>query len=255
MRLLSPYFDDEGKLVRDLASRLRARQFDVITDLNRCNLTRTATESIRAAGGRFLAMAEDSPLHAKAIHAAGPGWEIGASGSANLTNAAWRGHNAELLVFRHGAQASRIGHLIDERQVREIEDNEWLDVWARAEEERRARKAKLHGEGPSGSSACWLDRQHLQVTVNGPVPQTIGAQWMSGATAGVPQVAHVERVGGSLNGPQCPVGALGVGSAVARVHIPFHVVAILGIAKLLHHSLRTSLYHGLIEGLARPKSA
>jgi hypothetical protein len=126
--MTTPFFDAKGELAVDLANHFGAQAFEVIVDLGMTNLTADARTAIEAAGGRIRAFADDRVVHAKAVFASGDGWKIGIHGSANLSNAAWRGHNAEIIVTRRGESANEIARLLRTRPVREISENEWEDL-------------------------------------------------------------------------------------------------------------------------------
>ncbi len=87
----------------------------MITDTRTTNLTPAACDRIAKAGGSVLCVSTNDSrrLHGKVLHANGEGWALGLSGSANLSNAAYRGINAEVLVSRTGSKANAIGDLID----------------------------------------------------------------------------------------------------------------------------------------------
>ena len=123
LRLLAPFFDEDGGAALTLAARLRARSFRVITDLRTTNLTRRAYDAIRAAGGdvHFIdGDADKRRLHAKALVAGGDGWALAVVGSANLSRAAWQGQNVELVAVRRDDRAADVATLLDELPTTEL---------------------------------------------------------------------------------------------------------------------------------------
>jgi hypothetical protein len=113
LTLVAPSFDRSGSIVVALADKLRAKHFEVITDFGTTNLTSEALSKIEGRGGRLCRFDEERILHAKVISASGDGWQLAVTGSANLSGAAWWGHNAELIVVRQDAAALPVQALLD----------------------------------------------------------------------------------------------------------------------------------------------
>lgn len=138
--MTAPFFDAKGELAVDLAGRFGAQAFAVIVDLGMTNLTADARTAIEAAGGRIRAFDDARAVHAKAAFACGDGWQIGIHGSANLSSAAWRGHNAEIVVTRRDESANEIAELLRARPVREISESDWTNLAKRTALEQDERR-------------------------------------------------------------------------------------------------------------------
>ena len=134
--MTAPFFDTKGELAVDLAGHFGAKEFDVIIDLGMTNLTADARTAIEAAGGHIRAFDNDRLVHAKAAFASGDDWQIGIHGSANLSKAGWRGHNAEIIVMRQDESANKIAELLRSHPVHEISASEWTDLATRIAQEK-----------------------------------------------------------------------------------------------------------------------
>ncbi|WP_242396164.1 phospholipase D-like domain-containing protein [Anaeromyxobacter oryzisoli] len=169
--MTAPFFDAAGEAACDLAKRFEAAAFDVIVDRSMTNLSLDARQAIEAAGGRVRALVETRRCHAKALYAEGEDWSFSVHGSANLSNAAWHGHNAELVVFRKGADARSVGTLLGELAAEELTEEAWAHVHEQAKKtvppvapEAAASNLVLH-------SAQWLDATRVEVVTSGAVPE------------------------------------------------------------------------------------
>jgi len=120
MLFLSPFFDEQGESLARLVARYRAKKFKVVTDKRNTNLSAKAARKIKASGGELLFIDEEEHprLHAKAMYAGGTRWALGVTGSANLSMAAWYGHNAELVTVRQGEPAARVKELLSQLRTR-----------------------------------------------------------------------------------------------------------------------------------------
>lgn len=180
LRMLAPFFDDGGEAAVALARQFRAKQFDVVVDPAMSNLTAAARKRIEKAGGRFLrAFASGRAVHAKAFHARGETWQASVHGSANLSIAAWRGANAELVVWKTGDGAAEVAALIDEVTSEELTDADWKLLEQR-EAARAARPDEEGGQptGPAPVSACWLDAERVQFTLRAAASGIVAAELM-----------------------------------------------------------------------------
>lgn len=167
LRMVAPFFDDTASLVVHLADHFRAERFDVITDPAVTSLSPVGIANIRNRGGRVVATEDSRPLHAKLLHAEGNGWMISIQGSANLTNRAWHGTNAELVVLRSGPTAASVGELIDELALSPL-TQEHEDILAIRTAD-RANRAVDAGEDllPASLGICtasWFDEQSVTIT-------------------------------------------------------------------------------------------
>jgi len=160
LRLIAPYFDAEGGAAVSIAKRLGASTFEVITDLKTTNLTRGAYDAICTAGGQVRVTADNRPLHAKAVVAEGRDWALAVVGSANLSHAAWRGANVELVAVRRGSQAREVAALLDELPTKDFTPA------------MRAKLQELHAPpepsaaGPAITDARWTGPATILVTVD-----------------------------------------------------------------------------------------
>ncbi len=180
LRMLAPFFDDGGEAAVALAKQFRAKQFDVVVDPAMSNLTAAARNRIERAGGRFLrASASGRAVHAKAIHARGETWQASVHGSANLSIAAWRGANAELVVSKTAEGAAKVAELIDEVTGEELTDADWKLLEQR--EEARATSPddeEAQPLGPLPVSACWLDAERVLFTLRAASSGIVAAELM-----------------------------------------------------------------------------
>jgi len=133
LTLTAPYLDADGEQAVLLARRLRAKSFSVLLDLGMTNLTPAGRQAIENAGGRIRFFDEDRRCHAKALHASGEGWQLAVHGSANLSRAAWTGHNVELVVLHRGDAATAVKDALAERTTREPEPEDWTALQATQE--------------------------------------------------------------------------------------------------------------------------
>lgn len=115
--MMAPYFDAAGSAAVGLAEKLRATSFEVWTDKESTNLTPAAIDAISAAGGRISFLKNEPRAHAKVFYAEGADWKLSCAGSANLSQAAWQGRNAELVALRAGEAAAAIEALLAEKSV------------------------------------------------------------------------------------------------------------------------------------------
>lgn len=146
LRLVAPFFDSGAEAVVQLADRFAAPRFEVIVHPRMTNITSRIVRAIERRGGRVLKVrpdnsgARDRPVHGKLLYAKGRGWTVGIVGSANLSLAAWRGFNHELISVRVGADADNVGRLIDALPCEPLtdEDLEFFDRLA----ERRTQQDK-----------------------------------------------------------------------------------------------------------------
>jgi hypothetical protein len=170
LTMLAPYFDDEGEAAITLARRLRAKSFDVVTDVRVTNLSPAAAKAIRRAGGAVRTLVDtERHLHAKALHAHGRGWQLAISGSANLSNAAWRGSNAELVAVRRGEGAAAVRKLLDGLGSREFNAKDIArlrDVFEKRTQAAAERQPDFKWPVFAVSGARWKDNQVL-VEVHG----------------------------------------------------------------------------------------
>lgn len=169
--MTAPFFDDGGKAARDLAAHLRADRYEVLVDRTMTNLSARARAAIEASGGKVRALTAGRRSHAKAIFAEGTGWAFSAHGSANLSLAAWRGHNTELMVFRADDAAREVGELVAELEGDDLTEGQWAEI-----HERAARTGPpetdptLAHDGLILDSARWLPDGRLEATLGGPAP-------------------------------------------------------------------------------------
>ena len=162
--LTAPFFDAGGEAVRTLASRFGASSYTVIVDASMTNLTEAGRRAILESGGRVVALADARPCHAKALYAEGDSWAISVHGSANLSVAAWRGHNAELVVVRRGERAREVGALLDALTTRDPTDLEWARVHARAAEAAPELDAADDAKPQlTLHSARWIDSTRVEI--------------------------------------------------------------------------------------------
>lgn len=137
MTMLAPYFDTGGTAAVALARRLSAASFDVWTDRDSTNLTPAAIDAIVAAGGSISFLEDEPRVHAKMLYAEGAGWSLSCTGSANLSQAAWSGRNAELIALRKDAAAREVMALLDQKSVTPLNSTD-RDKLERREESRLA---------------------------------------------------------------------------------------------------------------------
>lgn len=163
LRMCAPYFDPEGAQAVELAGQLQATGFTVITDLRMTNLTREALAAIQQAGGRLEVVdsREERRVHAKLLHAAGEGWQLAVHGSANLSKAAWQGHNVELVVFRTGPAADELAQRLDELPTREPSEAELSALGETSESEDEPQDGEPPPPGPRVTSAHWFGARIL----------------------------------------------------------------------------------------------
>ena len=170
LTMLAPYFDSNGDAVLNLANKFKATKFTVITDKRRTNLCTNAATAIKSAGGsiKFIDTENERPLHAKILFAKGQNWAIGISGSANLSNAAWHGHNAELVVFRRNELSTDLEVLLNGLKSEEASEKklEELGQYRLGEDEVDDEKPSLHQKIVS---AKWLSKNHIGIELNDPI--------------------------------------------------------------------------------------
>lgn len=159
--MMAPSFDANGDAAIAIAKHLRAERFEVWTDLRTTNLSLEAADAIAAAGGAVKIVHPERPLHAKVLFASGPGFALGIHGSANLSKAAWRGHNAELVVVRHGSAALEIEALLRGLPTpKDLTDAHRIGL---ANAVDRSTDIAPEIVGPALSRAEWMDRQTVEV--------------------------------------------------------------------------------------------
>jgi hypothetical protein len=170
LQIVAPFFDDDGTMPAELAARLGAKEFEVLTDPRTTNLTSGAATAIGKAGGRVFAIRGQRPLHGKLLYASGADWQFAVTGSANATNAAWRGFNAELVAVRRNGDAEPIRKLLQQVQRSDITSEEWRCLDERAEQRKLLEKARNSSQGHQARivAARWIDGQRLLVVVNAP---------------------------------------------------------------------------------------
>ena len=170
LTMLAPYFDPNGDAVLNLAKKFNAKYFTVITDKRRTNLCTIAATAIRSAGGvfKFLDTENERPLHAKIIFGKGQDWAIGISGSANLSKAAWQGHNAELVVLRRDELSTDLEVLLNGLKSEEASEKELeeLGQYRLGEDEVDNEKPSLHQKI---ISAKWLSKNLIGIELNAPI--------------------------------------------------------------------------------------
>lgn len=173
LTMVAPSFDADGEAAIELARRLRASSFEVLTDLRTTNLTSKAFDAICAAGG-VVRNVLDRPLHAKALHAEGKGWELSICGSANLSRAAWRGMNAELVVVRRDELARPVRALLDQLDTEDVseEERDALDSFAEPPTSVVA--------GPALQDVRWESAEVIRAVMVAGSPPT-GAELLAGA--------------------------------------------------------------------------
>ena len=161
--LSAPFFDAEGAMAVELGRRFKAATLDVITDMRMTNLTPEAVAAIEAAGGRVLKLdqeEEDRASHAKLLFASGEGWALGLTGSANISNAAWRGLNQELVILRTGEAAGQVEALLENLYREDLTDKdrqELVEMAARAREKAEREKEQEAPGGLGVTHAQWAD--------------------------------------------------------------------------------------------------
>jgi hypothetical protein len=159
--MTAPFFDAEGQLAVEIARRLKAGSFEVLVDVGMTNLQQHARQSIEAAGGVIRAFDEKRAVHAKAVVATGDGWRVALHGSANLSNAAWRGHNAELLIMNPDAADGRVAELLQQLATRDMTDQDWQGLVDAVPDEPAASDASL-----IINAATWIDDEHVELIVS-----------------------------------------------------------------------------------------
>lgn len=144
LRIVSPYFDEQGHFVTALAKRFSATTFQVITDIRKTNLTPAGARNIQRSGGEVLTLDTNKhsrSLHAKVYSAHGKDWSWGAAGSANASIAAWHAHNAEMISAKEGAATAAIDNLIDELETRPLSEADW-DILEKSAQQRALEDAE-----------------------------------------------------------------------------------------------------------------
>lgn len=142
LRMVAPFFDENGDAVRRIVERVRPPTFEVIFHPRMTNITRRAVQAIEALGGKVLkvdsdgAKTNDRPVHGKLLYARAHEWRLGVVGSANLSIAAWSGHNHELVAVRTGADADVVDALIEELPCTALNEKD-LSKLDQLEEKRR----------------------------------------------------------------------------------------------------------------------
>tara|TARA_R110002096_G_C14660074_1_gene727641 strand:- start:6880 stop:9510 length:2631 start_codon:yes stop_codon:yes gene_type:complete len=121
LRVVSPYFDKNGRMAARLAETIRPSTFQVITDLRTTNMTTKALSAIEDAGGEVVLLDQDMEdrLHAKILVGRGKK-TVAITGSANCSDAAWLGRNCELVSLREGSTADVVYDLVDKLNTRPL---------------------------------------------------------------------------------------------------------------------------------------
>ncbi|WP_434420194.1 hypothetical protein [Nannocystis pusilla] len=141
LKLVAPFFDSEAVAVAQLADRFAASRFEVIVHPRMTNITSRIVRAIELRGGRVLKVrlddpdGRDRPVHGKLLYARGRGWSVGLVGSANLSLAAWKGLNHELVSVRVGTDADEVSRLIDALPCEPLNDED-LEFFDRLAERR-----------------------------------------------------------------------------------------------------------------------
>ncbi len=171
LRVVSPYFDEKGAFVIDLVEHFKVQEFDVITDIRKTNLTPEAIIKIELAGGRIKkldSIRHNRQLHAKMIHVLGDAWSWGTVGSANASVAAWRGYNSECIVIRKKEGADEILSLINELQVKAIDEDDRAKIAKMAEDANKENQIPEF-KGPEILYAEWIQLNKIQVFLKGEI--------------------------------------------------------------------------------------
>ncbi len=164
--VLAPYFDAQGEFVRQLSERWSLDSLEVVTDTRSTNLTGQALAALEEAGAKVFALESPRRLHAKVLYVESQEGTLGIAGSANLSMAAWRGYNAELVVAREGEAAADIHALLevlswtplDEEQRKVIEEREDTTPSPGDESEEHSRLPRLFfamWSGPTTVRLAW----------------------------------------------------------------------------------------------------
>lgn len=188
--MTAPFFDAEGQLAVELARRFKAESFELIVDVGMTNITQRARQAIEGAGGIIRAVNEDRAVHAKAVTATGDGWCLSMHGSANLSNAAWRGHNAELLVMHRDVANDRIAEALKQLTTRPMTDQDWQKLADAEPDDPTTSDASLIID-----AATWVDHEHVELIIsNDDFSRDLAATAISGARSlREPALAHAGR--------------------------------------------------------------
>ena len=169
LRLVAPFFDESGEAVRRLVRRTRPRELEVIVHPRMTNITRRIVGAIEAMNGRVLKVCPrdedeaDRPVHGKLLYARAAGWRLGISGSANLSVAAWQGHNHELIAVRRGADADAVNALIDDLPCEPLTEED-LELFERnAAQRARDNEEAVIPRGPSLRFTRWARSDRVLV--------------------------------------------------------------------------------------------
>lgn len=171
LRVVSPYFDEKGAFIIDLVKHFKIQKFDVITDIRKTNLTPEAIKKFEDAGGRIKKIdptRHKRQLHAKMIHVLGESWAWGTVGSANASVAAWRGRNSECIVIRKNEGAEGILSLINELQVKTIDEDDRAKI-AKMAENANKENPLPEFKGPEILYAEWVQLNTIQVLLKGEI--------------------------------------------------------------------------------------
>jgi HKD family nuclease len=189
LTLLAPYFDPKGEMVLELAKRFNSTDFRVITDKRRTNLCAEAAELIKTAGGtiQFLDVDNERPLHAKIIFGKGRGWSLGLFGSANLSKAAWFGHNAELVALRHNELSNEIESLLDSLNVKDACETELQELGQFRPGEDHPKEHEFSIDS-NVTKAKWIGKNQIELNFNCSVSDSaITIEFFTQNTSGISQ--------------------------------------------------------------------